>query len=346
MKICIHGREGVQEIAALDDERILYCGLRHGIKLPYECGIGRCGTCTAVLISGEVRSTWPDAPGYERVRVERNEILMCQSVVRTDIQIKTRPAVKAPVELPLPEILEGEITNQKSLNELVVSFDYRLSRPIVFNAGQFVSVSTESVRGYRAYSMTNYSHEPTDCLSFVVKKVADGGFTDWLLQKDRNGEPLAGFGPLGRAVFSSQIDGDFIAMVGGTGIAGIMAILENASVNGHFENHNAQLIFGLNRVEDIFFLDSLNSYSANHLSLNIMVALVDMSRVSDLQSRFPHLKFARGFLHEVGTEWLGDLSEVSVAFLAGPPPAVDASLQMLVRDRKFSPRKIRFDKFG
>lgn len=346
MKICIQSGEGVREIESLDDERILYCGLRQGVKLPYECGIGRCGTCTAVLISGDVQSHWPDAPGYERVRAERNEILMCQSILRTDIQIKTRPAVRAPVELPLPQILEGEIANQKLLNELVVSFDYRLSHPIVFDAGQFVSVSTESVRGYRAYSMTNYSQEPTDCLSFVVKKVAEGGFTDWLFQKDRNGEHLAGFGPLGRAVFSSQTDGDFIAMAGGTGIAGIMAILERASLDGYFEYHKARVIFGLNQIEDVFLLDSLDSYGASHPSLSIMVALVDMSGVNLLKARFPHLEFARGYLHEVGTGWMGDLSDVAVAFLAGPPPAVNASLQMLVRERKFSPRKIRFDKFG
>ncbi len=346
MKLFVHGREGVDELSAPSDETILYCGLRHGVRLPYECGIGKCGTCTAVLLSGTVQSKWSQAPGYERTRPERNEILMCQSVVDTDVHIKVRPAIKPPVPLPVPEVLEGEIANQKYLNELVVAFDYHLSRPISFLAGQFVSVSNDAVRGFRAYSMTNFTDEPTDCLSFVVKNVPDGEFTDWIFDKNRNGETLAGFGPLGRAVYSPQIDGDFIAMVGGTGIAGILAILENASVHGHFEKYKARVVFGLNRIEDIFHLEMLNSYCAIHPTLRVMVALVDDDGVDSLRTQFTKLEFDRGFLHEAGAAWLEELTEVSVAFLAGPPPAVEASLQMLVRERKFSARKVRFDKFG
>ncbi|MDE0308290.1 MAG: 2Fe-2S iron-sulfur cluster binding domain-containing protein [Acidiferrobacterales bacterium] len=346
MKLHIHGREGVGELDAQDGERILYCGLRHGIKLPYECGIGKCGTCSAVLLSGKVRSLWTEAPGYGRVRSERNEILMCQSVMESDVHLKVRPAVKPPVPLPVANVLEGEIANQKPLNELVVSFDYRLSRPIAFNAGQFVAVSTKSVPGFRAYSMTNFTDSPTDCLSFVVKDIPGGDFTDWLFDKSRNGEPLAGFGPLGRAVFSSEIDGDFIVMAGGTGIAGIMSILANASLHGHFDRYKAQVVFGLNRIEDVFYLEILNSYCATHPTLRVLVTLVDCGGVDSLRSRFPELDFARGFLHQAGADWLEELTEVSVAFLAGPPPAVEASLQLLVRERKFSARKIRFDKFA
>ena len=346
MKLFVHGREGVDELSALSDERVLYCGLRHGVQLPYECGIGKCGTCTAVLLSGNVRSRWPQAPGYERTRPERHEILMCQSVMETDVHIKVRPAIKPPAPLPVPEVLEGEIANQKLLNDLVVAFDYRLSRPISFLAGQFISVSTDAVCGFRAYSMTNFTDGPTDCLGFVVKNVPDGEFTDWLFDKNHDGETLVGFGPLGRAVYSSQIDGDFIAMAGGTGIAGIMAILKNASLHGHFERYKAQVVFGLNRIEDVFYLESLNAYRAMHPTLRVMVTLVDDDGVDSLQSRFPKLEFARGFLHEASAVWLRELTEVSVAFLAGPPPAVNASLKMLVGEKKFSARKIRFDKFG
>ncbi len=346
MKLIVQSREGTEELSALSDERVLYCGLRHGVRLPYECGIGKCGTCTAVLLSGTVRSQWPQAPGYERTRPERNEILMCQSVIETDVQIKVRPAIKPPVPLPVPELLEGEIENQKTLNELVIAFDYRLSRPISFLAGQFISVATDAVPGFRAYSMTNFTDNPTNVLSFVVKNVPDGEFTDWIFSGNRNGESLVGFGPLGRAVYSSQMDGDFIAMVGGTGIAGILAILENASLHGHFERYKARVVFGLNRIDDIFHLELLNSYCATHPTLRVLVSLVDDDGVDSLRAQFTNLEFARGFLHEAGDAWLGELTEVSVAFLAGPPPAVEASLQMLVRERKFSVRKIRFDKFG
>ena len=58
MKVVLHERDSTREIDALAGERLLYCGLRHGICLPYECASGTCGTCKAKLISGEVYSCW------------------------------------------------------------------------------------------------------------------------------------------------------------------------------------------------------------------------------------------------------------------------------------------------
>ena len=346
MKVVLHERDNSREIDALEGERLLYCGLRHGIRLPYECASGTCGTCKAKLISGEVFSCWQDAPGNRYVKKERNEFLMCQSVVNQEAHIEIRPAVRSPVTLPVPQILQGVISGFEQLTEDVAIFDYVMEQPLQYLAGQFVTLNFDGLSGYRAYSMTNFSKRPTNVLKFVVKRIKGGGFTEWLFSQNRNGTELRGFGALGRAVFTEEIEGGFIVLVGGTGIAGIMSILEHSSSSGHLAEHPVQLVFGLNRPQDGFFLGLLNQYCERHNKLRVIVALLDMDGQQSLANAYPKLEYTSGYLHEAANEAFGDLSEYSVAYLAGPPPAVDASLRMLLAERKFSARKIRFDKFA
>ena len=347
VKVALQTRQGVHEVDAPADERLLYCGLRQGYDLAHECASGTCGTCKAILISGDVRSLWSNAPGNQYVRQERNEFLMCQAVAQSDeVCIKVRPALKPPTQSPVPANLEGVIQSQELLTEDVAVFEYQLSRPVRFLAGQFITVARDEFPGYRAYSMTNYSADETQLLKFLVKRIPGGKLTEWLFEKDRTGCTLQGFGPLGRAVFVPDSDRDIVALAGGSGIAGIMAILAQTSSCGHFEQNRAQVVFGLNRPNDAFFLESLNRLGAEHPNLQIWIALVEPDSSGSLSKAFPALEFGTGYLHEVADQVLGDLTEVSTAFLAGPPVAVDASRKMLVETRKFSVRKIRFDRFG
>lgn len=345
-RVKLEERQGAQEMLVSKRERLLYSGLGNGFNLAHDCASGVCGTCKAVLISGKVSSLWPEAPGNKIVREERNEFLMCQAVAESDIHIKVRPAVPSPAPKPQPGNLKGVIKNYRILNPNVAAFEYHLSQPVQFLAGQFVTVKLEGIPGYRAYSMTNYSAEPTQSLDFVVKHIPGGKFTDWLFQENRDGHELMGFGPVGRAVFAPESDGDFIVLAGGSGIAGIMAILRHASSCGHFEKYRGDIVFGLNGPQDVFFLDQLNSLAGRHKNLRVIVALVEPDGSGSLSSDYLNLEFSEGYLSNAANEVLGDLSETTVAFVAGPPLAVETSQKMLVMERKFSARKMRFDRFG
>ena len=344
--VVFEGRQGVAEITVPAGERLLYCGLRHGLNLGHECASGTCGTCKAMLVSGQVGSLWPEAPGNRYVRPERDEFLMCQAIAESDVHVKVRPAVPAPVDLPVPGILQGVIRKYENLTSDVAQFELKLSQPVRFLAGQFITVNIDGIAGYRAYSMTGYSPQATDALSFVVKRIAGGKFTEWLFTGDRDGAAVTGFGPLGRAVFAPDKDGSIIALAGGSGIAGIMAILRHASDSGHLEQYEAQLVFGLNRPQDVFFLGTLNELAAKHSNLRVVIALVDIKESDALQQQFPELEFEQGYLHDVSRMKLQNLDEVTTAFLAGPPVAVDAVREMLIKDKGFSARKMRFDRFG
>ena len=53
-RVAITVRGSVRVVSAEDDETILEAGLRAGIDLPWACGVGVCGTCSARLIEGSV----------------------------------------------------------------------------------------------------------------------------------------------------------------------------------------------------------------------------------------------------------------------------------------------------
>ena len=56
--------------------------------------------------------------------------------------------------------------------------------------------------------------------------------------------------------------------------------------------------------------------------------------------------FERGFVHAVaGEKMKGRFSDVR-AYVAGPPPMVDASLRLLLREARLAPSDIRYDKFS
>ncbi|HQA09005.1 2Fe-2S iron-sulfur cluster binding domain-containing protein, partial [Zoogloea sp.] len=57
----VNQQEAVFEYAAGDT--LLRAGLRAGLGMPYECGVGACGCCRCEVIEGEVADLWPAAPG-------------------------------------------------------------------------------------------------------------------------------------------------------------------------------------------------------------------------------------------------------------------------------------------
>ena len=65
-----------------------------------------------------------------------------------------------------------------------------------------------------------------------------------------------------------------------------------------------------------------------------------------LATAYPAFGFARGFVHAVAGERMQGRYAGVRAWVAGPPPMVDASLRLLLREARLSPADIRYDKFS
>jgi toluene monooxygenase electron transfer component len=344
MKIVVNARNGTRDFSCDPGEKILHAGLRRGVELPYECGTGTCGTCKARLVSGRTESEWPEAPGRRYLKTEA-EILMCQSVAHEDCALEVGVPLKA-ASTPAPQALDGVVRGCRGLTHDVLAFDLDLDRPLDFAAGQFALLTVPGIAGARAYSMVNFDRR-AERLSFVVKKKPGGAVSDWLFGEGIDGTRLGVFAPLGHATFQSDLRKHVLCVAGGSGIAGMMSILSLACQDAHFASWDGHVFFGVRTAADGFFLDELEAFRARYPGrLAVTVALSDEDVPASLIAAYPGFAFARGFVHSVAGESMkGRFADIR-AYVAGPPPMVDASLRLLLREARLPPADIRYDKFS
>ena len=344
MKIAVTAKNGATDFECGPGEKMLHAALQRGIELPYECATGTCGTCKAKLVSGRCHSEWPDAPGKKYFRSEA-EILTCQSVADEDCAIevfglKTRESTTA------PRALSGILRDFRRLTHDVVAFDVELDAPLDFDAGQFALLTVPGIAGARAYSMVNFDRA-TRRLAFVVKKKPGGAVSEWLFGENVEGTRLGLYGPVGHAIFQPGTDKHVLCIAGGSGIAGMMSILSLACQAEHFTAWDGHVFFGVRTERDGFFLDELEALRSRFPSrLSVTIALSDEDVPDALIARYPGFAFARGFVHAVAGERMKERFAGVRAYVAGPPPMVDASLRLLLREARLSPNDIRYDKFS
>ena len=347
MKVTVTKKDASWEFDTNPDESVLYAGLRQGLNLPYECATGTCGSCKARLVKGELTPGWESAPGKSYIKTERGEFLMCQCRALDDCEIRVPGSLSQSSDEPdLPAHYDGVLKNPVAATADVIRFDIELDRPMRWKAGQFVVVSSPSLDGYRAYSMVNYVDEGSGVLELVIKRLAGGKFSDWLFDDVKTDMPLSVFGPLGNAVFEPELDKDIVCIAGGSGIAGMMSILTHGCQANYFKNRQANLYFGVRTPKDIFFYSELLEMAQQFPeTLLITIALSDEAPGPVDPEQPANIIMTTGFVHEAARSCQLD-TDNCMAYVAGPPPMVDAALRDLVVESGYAAEQIRYDKFG
>jgi toluene monooxygenase electron transfer component len=344
MKIVVQGNSGELAFHCDDGEAILRAGLRQGLNLPYECATGTCGTCRARVMSGEVDVRWKEAPGGARLKPEKGDILMCQTHAHADCVLRV-PSNVAVSDKSRPAARRGVIRDIRRLTQDVVHFDLHLSEPMSFEAGQFVVLESGDLPGGRAYSMVNFDTQ-ADRLALVLKRKPGGGFSERLFAQGQADMPVAVFGPLGRAVFRPHERRNIVCIAGGSGIAGMMSILEHAVRADHFRDHKGAVFFGARALADTFYLEPLSRHvAAAHGNLGVTVALSDEAAPAPAHADYPALALASGLVHEVAVNAMHGRYDGAIVYVAGPPVMVEAAIRSLIKGG-VPMRDIRYDKFG
>lgn len=347
MRIQVRARNRAYEFEAAEGEKLLFAGLREGIDLPYECATGTCGTCKARRVDGQVTDLWPEAPGKKHLKAGEGEFLMCQCTAAGHVTAEVSKYVYAmDPGVCMPASARGRIAAVRHLTGDVAALDVDLDSPIDFDAGQYMAMETPGVPGMRGYSMVNFARD-TRRLEFVIKKKPGGAFSEWLYGGDRTGSALALFGPLGKATFYPNLAKNLLCIAGGSGIAGMMAIVDRACQESYFNQFKGHVFFGVRTAKDAFYLDELAGFQARFpQNLAVTLALSDEDVPESLPAKYPGLAFDRGFVHEVAKKRMaGNYGNIR-AYLAGPPPAVDASIRFLLLEAKLAAENIRYDKFS
>ncbi|HEX7219752.1 MAG TPA: 2Fe-2S iron-sulfur cluster binding domain-containing protein [Burkholderiales bacterium] len=337
MRVQVNARNRAYHFDAAPGEKILYAGLRAQAGLPYECATGTCGTCKAKLVEGRIADGWPSAPGRKYLKPDAGEFLMCQCSPEGDVSIEVASFVY-PVEPGTTRVMSraGTVSEVRALTHDVSAFDVELDAPCEFDAGQFMAVGAPGVQGMRGYSMVNYGGAARR-LSFVTKKKSGGGFSEWLFSGAARGARLNMVGPLGKATFQPAIAKNILCIAGGSGIAGMMSILARAKAADYFSKYKVYVFFGVRTMRDVFFLDELAAYP----QADVTIALSEEDPPNNTR-----LRFERGLVHEVAKRAMAGKYQNVRAYLAGPPPAVDAAIRVLLLDARLTTDNIRYDKFS
>jgi toluene monooxygenase electron transfer component len=346
MRVQINARNRAFEFDAAPGEKILYAGLRARIDLPYECATGTCGTCKARLVGGRIDDGWPEAAGRKYLKAA-GEFLMCQCAAAEDVTAEVASFVYAmdPGACPAASA-GGVIAGARALTRDVIALEIALDRPLDFDAGQFMAMSVPGVPGFRGYSMVNFGRRART-LDFVVKKKPGGGVSEWLFDRSPADARVALFGPFGKATFHPNLGKHILCIAGGSGIAGMMAIVSRACEERYFTQFRGDVFFGVRTLDDAFYLEKLAAFRREFADgLSITVALSDEDVPAGAASKHPLLRFERGLVHEVAKRAMAGRFQNVRAYLAGPPPAVDAAIRFLLLEAKLTADNIRYDKFS
>jgi toluene monooxygenase electron transfer component len=347
MKVQLNARNRAHHYEAGAADNVLAAGLAAAVGLPYECGSGTCGTCKAKLVSGDLHDAWPDAPGRKYLK-QPNEFLMCQCSAKTDVVVEL-PAFVHTMDAGacVPAKAWARIKSTKRLTHDVILLDVVLSQVMAFEAGQYALVRVPGISGFRGWSMVNYDRKPKS-LQFVVKKKPGGGISEWLFGESRiEGAEVELFGPLGHATFHPSVGKHLLCIAGGSGIAGMMSIVSRAVQEGYFTQFDGNVFFGVRTMTDAFFLEELAAFRrAAGERLKVTVALSDEDVNAADAAKHPDIRFDRGFVHEVAKKTMDGRYANTRAYIAGPPPAVDASIRFLLLEAKVPSDQIKYDKFS
>ena len=346
MKITIQANSGEFSFDCSENERILYAGLTQGLRLPYECATGTCGTCRGRVLQGSTLIEWEQAPGYAKLRRAKGDVLMCQTRPAGDCVLRVPANLVADPSSPTkPTHRRGTIAAVRRLVRDVVEIEIVLSQPVAFDAGQFVVLEAPGIIGGRAYSMVNWSRD-TGRLTFVIKQMPGGGFSNWLFGGDVTEMELDVFGPLGAATFRPAEKRNVLCIAGGSGVAGMLAILEHARSEDYFRNHTGHVFFGVRGLADGFYLERFSDYvAAAGGKLDVTLALSHEPATSEVHPQFPNIRLASGMVTEVMARTMEGRYDGTVSFIAGPTPMVDEALRLLIRVARQPAAFVRYDKY-
>ncbi|HSS27892.1 MAG TPA: 2Fe-2S iron-sulfur cluster-binding protein [Usitatibacter sp.] len=325
------------EYRCASDDTLLRAGLRSGLGFPYECNAGSCGTCKVELTEGRIDSLRPDAPGLTDRDREKNRVLACQAQPRGDCAIKVR---LRPENVPLhrPARFEATLQGVRDLTHDMREFTFHAKGSPGFLPGQYALFYLPGLDVPRTYSMSN-ADDGSGTWQFIVRRVPGGVGTVTLFDRVPIGMTITLDGPYGLAYLRTSSPRDLVLIGGGSGLAPMLSIARGAMREPALDERHIHLFYGAREVQDLCGHHELQALPGYGTRLTFTPVL---SQVQD--DALETWKGARGFVHEVARDFVGERWASFEYYFAGPPPMALAVQQMLIEKRVPFPQ-VHFDSF-
>lgn len=298
-----------------EDQTILLAALAAGIPYPHGCKSGRCGSCKSRLVDGEV-DLLPHTP-FALSPQERADglILACRAQPRTDATVAWLGGEDEIADIPVRRF-EGTIAALEEATHDIKLVRIRLDARgrFEFKAGQYARLSYPGAPP-RDYSVASRPDE--ELIEFHIRRVPAGSASQRIWAFAAAGDRVVIEGPFGSAFLREKHSGPILGIAGGSGLAPVKAVVETALAKGM--GQPIRIYFGARARRDLYLLERFSTLTQRHSNLTFVPVLSEEHGPG----------FRPGYVADAVAEDLRDLDGWK-AYLAGPPPMVDAAGPILL----------------
>ncbi len=325
------------EFSCADDDTVLRAGLRAGLGMPYECNAGSCGTCKVELLEGEITSLRPDAPGLGERDRAKNRVLACQARPGTDCRIKVR---LRPENVPLhrPARFRATLEGVRDLTHDMREFTFAAHGAPGFLPGQYALFYLPGLEAPRTYSMSNID-DGSARWQFIVRRVAGGTGTVTLFDKLAVGSAIELDGPYGLAYLRAESPRDLVLIGGGSGLAPMLSLARGAVAEPRLAARRIHVFYGARTTRDLCGAAELEALPGFGSRITFTPVLSHHGEDS-----VETWEGAKGFVHEIARDFVGERWAEYEYYFAGPPPMAEAVQRMLM-DKRVPYPQVHFDSF-
>lgn len=327
------------EVEVPAGQSMLQAVLEAGYDFPHSCKVGTCMSCRCRLISGKVNAIRDFSYVLSGEELRAGYILACQAKVpagtQAVIEMSLDPNRPQHAVIRSSGVISGQQVLTHDIVELKIQLD-EAGNAMNYAAGQYASLCREGLDRDRDYS---FAKAPVAGgareLTFFIRHVPGGAFTDWLFDRPRVGEAIQVSGP-GGDFWLRPDDAPMVMIAGGSGLAPVLCILETALQEGN--TRDVTFLFGARAQRDLYQLDAIKKIAEQWKGkFTFMPILSDEPADSDWQG-------SRGLV----TEYLvsSQVANLSLchAYLCGPPRMIDAAMVQLF-EAGIPESHIHYDKF-
>jgi propane monooxygenase reductase component len=318
-----------------EDETVLSGAFRQGLMLMHGCKEGQCAACKSFLLDGEVDLERYSTFALNEFEESEGWTLLCRAHALTDLEVELINYDEEILRSGVPmRTLKTKVEAVDSLTHDIrrLVLEVGEGENLTFHPGQYVDITIPGEEGkHRSFSMANTPTDPGR-LEFMIKIYPDGHFSGLLADGTiAAGEELEIKGPYG--VFTQRENERRLLYIGGgAGMAPILSHLRSMAEQG--SEREAVYYYGARTEEDLFHVEELEGLAESLPAFRFVPALSDQEDWSGGEC---------GLITEVVERCEDDLSDAD-AYLCGPPPMVDASIELLLA-KGMEESRIHYDKF-
>jgi propane monooxygenase reductase subunit len=324
-----------EEIECGEDETVLDAAFRQGYSLVYGCREGQCSACKCFLLEGEVSLKRYSTFALSDAEQDSGYTLLCRAMPDTDLTVELLHVQENyRLEHAIKEG-QGAVESCERLTHdiyrVVIAVDE--SSDFAFTPGQYMDLQVPGTELRRSFSMANLPGEGR--VEFLIRAYPGGAFAEVLEAGLEAGTPIAFTGPYG-SFRLADTDRDILMVAGGSGMAPVLALLRE--LGDQASPRKVRFFYGARTSADLFNRELIEELGARLGDFEYTEVLSDADS-SDWSG-------ATGYVHEAAAQVLssGELSQPEV-YTCGPPPMVDALVDILTNGHNVEEADINYDKF-